>query len=185
MGLRPGIEPGFYISLKMESNHMASKTSGQFGEYTVAAELSRRGLVATTFTRNMEGFDILAINTNTNKSFRVQVKTITSGEWSFQANNYLYFDEETLEKKGKQIITGVKQNNKADYIVLVKRGNERREDKFFILRYPKFVELLKDKYEAFLKRIGGKRPRTPKAMHETLDEADLAKYLENWGVFST
>ena len=37
-----------------------SKLVGQTGEYLVAAELSRRGLIATTFTGNVPHYDIIA-----------------------------------------------------------------------------------------------------------------------------
>jgi hypothetical protein len=36
------------------------KIVGQTGEYLVAAELSRRGLIATTFTGNVPNYDIIA-----------------------------------------------------------------------------------------------------------------------------
>ena len=34
----------------------------QIGEYLAAAELGRRGWIATTFTGSVPGFDILAVN---------------------------------------------------------------------------------------------------------------------------
>ena len=37
-----------------------NKLVGQTGEYLVAAELSRRGLIATTFTGNVPYYDIIA-----------------------------------------------------------------------------------------------------------------------------
>ncbi len=38
----------------------ATKLTGQVGEYLVAAELARRGLIATTFTGNVPHYDIIA-----------------------------------------------------------------------------------------------------------------------------
>jgi hypothetical protein len=38
----------------------STKLVGQAGEYLVAAELSRRGLIATTFTGNVPHYDIIA-----------------------------------------------------------------------------------------------------------------------------
>ena len=38
----------------------SNKLVGQTGEYLVAAELSRRGLIATTFTGNVPHYDIIA-----------------------------------------------------------------------------------------------------------------------------
>jgi hypothetical protein len=48
---------------------------GVAGEYLVAAELSRRGYVATLTLRNTRGIDILASNTDATKVVGIQVKT--------------------------------------------------------------------------------------------------------------
>jgi hypothetical protein len=49
--------------------------TGVAGEYFVAAELSRRGYVASLTLRNTRGIDILASNTDATKSVGIQVKT--------------------------------------------------------------------------------------------------------------
>jgi hypothetical protein len=49
--------------------------TGVAGEYFVAAELSRRGVVATLTLRNTRGIDILASNADATKSVGIQVKT--------------------------------------------------------------------------------------------------------------
>ncbi len=72
--------------------------SGQFGEYIVAAKLCRQDFIATTFTRNMPGFDILALNQKTNKSLRIQVKTVRRGQWSLNAKRFLEFDQKKFDK---------------------------------------------------------------------------------------
>ncbi len=48
---------------------------GVSGEYFVAAELSRRGYVASLTLRNTRGIDILASNRDATKSVGIQVKT--------------------------------------------------------------------------------------------------------------
>jgi hypothetical protein len=48
---------------------------GVTGEYLVAAELSRRGYVATLTLRNTRGIDILASNSDATRSVGAQVKT--------------------------------------------------------------------------------------------------------------
>lgn len=48
---------------------------GIAGEYLVAAELSRRGYVASLTLRNTRGIDILASNLEATKSIGIQVKT--------------------------------------------------------------------------------------------------------------
>ena len=61
---------------------LTSIESGIAGEYFVAAELSRRGLIATLTIKNTKGIDILAAR-HTGQSVGIQVKTAyNSGkEW--------------------------------------------------------------------------------------------------------
>src|SRR5262249_39805385 len=54
----------------------------QTGEYLVAAELSRRGLIATTFTGNVPHYDIIASNEH-GKHVSVQVKASRGSSWQF------------------------------------------------------------------------------------------------------
>ena len=51
----------------------ATKLTGQIGEYLVAAELARRGLIATTFTGNVPHYDIIASDER-GRHLSVQVK---------------------------------------------------------------------------------------------------------------
>jgi hypothetical protein len=53
---------------------LSTTLAGVAGEYLVAAELSRRGYVATLTLRNTRGIDILASNTDATKSVGIQVK---------------------------------------------------------------------------------------------------------------
>ena len=57
--------------------------AGISGEYFVAAELSRRGYVASLTLRNTRGIDVLASNADATKSVGIQVKTCqgTKPEW--------------------------------------------------------------------------------------------------------
>jgi hypothetical protein len=52
---------------------------GIAGEYFVAAELSRRGYLASITLRNSRGVDILATNRDATKSVAIQVKTNQRG----------------------------------------------------------------------------------------------------------
>ncbi|HSY29679.1 MAG TPA: hypothetical protein VK832_19365, partial [Burkholderiaceae bacterium] len=60
----------------------SNKLVGQTGEYLVAAELSRRGYIATTFTGNLPDYDIIASNEK-GKHVSVQVKASRSSSWQF------------------------------------------------------------------------------------------------------
>lgn len=58
----------------MKSTRPNKILTGIAGEYFVAAELSRRGYVASLTLRNTRGIDILASNTDATKSVGIQVK---------------------------------------------------------------------------------------------------------------
>ena len=66
---------------------LSSIQTGVAGEYFVAAELTRRGYVASLTLRNTRGIDILAANVNATKSVGIQVKTsrATRRAWMMNA----------------------------------------------------------------------------------------------------
>lgn len=78
---------------------LTSLLSGVAGEYFVAAELSRRGYLASITLRNTKGVDILCSNADATKTIAIQVKTNrrSNREWvlnqkaeSFYAKNHFY-----------------------------------------------------------------------------------------------
>src|SRR5437667_94085 len=63
-----------------QKSRLTSILSGIAGEYFVAAELSRRGYVASLTLRNTRGIDILASNAEATESVGIQVKTNQGGK---------------------------------------------------------------------------------------------------------
>jgi hypothetical protein len=59
----------------------------QPGEYLVAAELSRRGYITTTFTGNLPCYDIIAVD-DCGGHVVVQVKAIAGKSWQFKATDF-------------------------------------------------------------------------------------------------
>ena len=82
-------------------SELTSLLSGVAGEYFVAAELSRRGFLASITLRNTKGVDILCSNADATKTVAIQVKTNrrSNREWMlnqkaesfFAANHYYVF----------------------------------------------------------------------------------------------
>jgi hypothetical protein len=70
----------------MPSKH---QFTGMWGVYLVAAELSRRGFIASPTSRSVRGADILVTNPNCTKAYSVQVKTnaATFGFWLLNAHS--------------------------------------------------------------------------------------------------
>lgn len=64
-------------------------STGNCGEYFVAAELERRGFTAAVPMSNTKDFDILAINRENNKQIAIQVKTTKykRKEWTLSSKN--------------------------------------------------------------------------------------------------
>lgn len=78
---------------------MASRISGLMsgiaGEYFVAAELTRRGYIASLTLRNTRGIDILASNQNATKSVGIQVKAVQGRGKSWMLNQKVEASEAT------------------------------------------------------------------------------------------
>ena len=59
----------------VKRSRLSTGLSGVAGEYLVAAELSRRGYVASITLRSTRGIDILVSNADATRSVGIQVKT--------------------------------------------------------------------------------------------------------------
>jgi hypothetical protein len=59
----------------MKKDRIPPVLTGVAGEYFVAAELSRRGYIASISLRNTRGIDILATNQDGSRSITIQCKT--------------------------------------------------------------------------------------------------------------
>lgn len=90
---------------------------GNAGEFYVAAELLKRGVVAALAPRNAPGFDILAAKGK--KTIRVRVKTKSSE----------YTDWQWVVKKDGSIFRGLSRKN--DFTVLVNLTLETKDLEFF------------------------------------------------------
>lgn len=128
----------------------------------------------------MPGFDILALNQKTNKSLRIQVKTVKIGEWSLDIKRFLKFDQKKFDQ-GIQKIIGKKKNNETDFFIFVKMENNDKET-FYIIKSGQLQNILYKSYSAFLKKIQGRRPRNSKTTHTAVNEEDLEKYKDNWDI---
>lgn len=62
---------------------ISKSLTGVSGEYFVAAELSRRGYIASLTLRNSKGIDVLVANEEGTKTLGIQVKTNQNSESSW------------------------------------------------------------------------------------------------------
>lgn len=72
---------------------LSSILVGVSGEYFVAAELSRRGYVASITLRNTRGMDVLATNADASRSVGISVKTNRGSKkaWMLNVKAETYF----------------------------------------------------------------------------------------------
>lgn len=153
-----------------------NKLTGQVGEYLVAAELSRRGLIATTFTGNVPHYDIIASD-ESGRHVSVQVKAATSGSWQFA--DLRKFCE--IEFSGnRQVVGNLKPPPVRGLIVVFVKIGESGEDRYYVLKWKTLCKLLAEKHAAFLERNGGVRPKKWDSLHVALKEKMLLPYRDKW-----
>ena len=137
---------------------MASKhqLTGMTGVYLVAAELSRRGFIASPTSRSAFGADLLVTDTKCQRSWAVQVKTNarTFGFW--------LLSQHADELRSRNLI-----------YALVNLRKERTE-----------YYLVPSRVVARCLRIS--RPsKTRKAYWYSVHTEDIVKYKDKWRVFKT
>jgi hypothetical protein len=143
-------------------NKISSINAGVAGEYFVAAELSKRGYIASITLRNTKGIDILATNAEATKSVNIQVKTSQG-----KSRNWI------LNKKAETY-------HAPDlFYVFVNLRAEMDRPEFFIVPSKVVAKFVKRSHAEWLSgsgRNGRKRKDTP--IRQFVDETD--KYFEKW-----
>lgn len=151
------------------------QTTGQVGEYLVAAELCRRGYTATTFTRNVPYFDILAIN-DKNEAQPIQVKSIRGATWQFDAGAYLDISFSNCQQE----VAGKKKLIDPEMILVLVKLVTLGKDEFFILKARDLQDLICRQYADNLKKHNNCRPKSPESTHTAVSPADVEAFRDNW-----
>jgi hypothetical protein len=165
-----------------ERNGMATgrsnKLVGQTGEYLVAAELSRRGLIATTFTGNVPHYDIIASNEK-GKHVSVQVKASRGSSWQF--GDITKFCD--IEFKGKRQIVGkAKRCPVQDLVMVFVVIDINGADRYYILTWRKLRDLMVKSHKAYLTKHSGIRPVKWESFHSAISEDTLKRHKDNWAI---
>jgi hypothetical protein len=156
----------------------SNKLVGQTGEYLVAAELSRLGLIATTFTGNVPHYDIIASNED-GKHVSVQVKASRSSSWQF--GDITRFCE--ISFKGKhQIVGQLKRCPVQRLVVVFVRIDRPGADRYYILRWQRLRDLIVRDHKSYLARSNGVRPQTWDSLHCAISEKTLRPYRDRWDI---
>jgi len=159
----------------------SNQLTKQIGEYLVASELARRGLLAATFSGNVPDFDLIATDLK-GSSCLIQVKTIKGGSWQFSIDK---FAEITFEGDAQRI--GKKKPLPIPELicVFVLTAERYGKDQFFVLEWAQVQEILVRNHKRWLDSHGGKRPRKPMSMHCSIFPKDLQEFKDNWSIINS
>lgn len=142
----------------------------QIGEHLVAAELGRRGYLATPFAGNVPMFDLLAADAR-GYSIPIQVKAINGGSWQFSADKFL----DITVKDGAQIVRGRIELLNPDLVCIFILLKEPGQDEFYI--FP--LRHLQDHCELIYKPRGP-ASKNPMSVHCAIASKDLTRFRDNW-----
>jgi hypothetical protein len=139
---------------------------GVAGEYFVAAELTRRGYIASITLRNTRGIDILASNETASRQVGLQVKSSQKNarEWILSRNAEDYFADNLF------------------YAFVNLKTDQERPD-FFIVPSKIVAESVKDGHARWLKAPGRHgQPHKDSNVRKFQDHD--GEYLESWSLLS-
>lgn len=151
----------------------------QIGEYLVAAELCRRGLIATTFTGNVPDFDIIATN-EVFQTIPIQVKTIRHWYWQLDAKKFITI---SIDNGAQRVIDKISLSN-PDLVCIFVRLISQGDDEFYIFRLRDLQEIIFEHYSQYLEKHGGKRPRNENSTHVSVNPENLKRFEGNWDLIT-
>jgi hypothetical protein len=146
----------------MKDQKLSSILSGVAGEYYVAAELSKRGYIASITLRNSKGVDIVCTNEDASKSAAIQVKTNrrSSRDWMLNQKSEDYFADNL-------------------FYVFVNLNDNLRPPDFFIVSSKDVATHARDSHAEWLKTPGrGGQAHNDSTVRKFSDPDE--EYLNRW-----
>jgi hypothetical protein len=136
--------------------------AGVAGEYFVAAELSRRGHVASITLRNTRGTDIVATNSEATRTITIQCKTSST-----------YKRQWILTQKSEHFFSDT------HFYVFVSLRGEFDRPAYHVVPSKLVAEAIQNGHKNWLKgKSATGKPRKDSAIRNFSDKDD--KYLERW-----
>jgi hypothetical protein len=152
----------------------SNQLTKQVGEYLVAAELGRLGLIAATFSGSVPDYDIVA----TDSAFRsvpVQVKTVNGTSWQFDIRRFV-----DIRLDGTRQIVGEPVVLSNDISCVMLALSRYGADRFYVLPLTGLQELLITMHRKYLEKHNGVRPKKYDSFHAAINEKELAPYKDAW-----
>jgi hypothetical protein len=152
----------------------SNQLTKQIGEYLVAAELGRLGLIAATFSGSVPDYDIIATDP-TFRSVPVQVKAINGGSWQFNIRHFV-----DIRVEGTRQIVGYRVPLSNEIVCVMVVVSRYGTDRFYVLPLITLQDLLVEHYRVYLERHGGVRPKKFDSFHVGVTERDLVPFKDRW-----
>jgi len=160
----------------MAATGRATKLTGAVGEFLVAAELCRSGLLATPFAGNVPHYDIIASG-QSGGHVAVQVKAINGlTTWQFDIRKFVDVQLDGKRQIVKEPLPEPFPGLIVVLVVLITTGRDR----FFILEWKELQETLVSGYKTYLAKHDGIRPRAPESFHTALSISDVERFKGEW-----
>lgn len=154
----------------IQTRRTAYNITGVAGEYFVAAELSRRGWIATMTIKNTPNIDIIATTIDGRRSLSIQVKTRSTGNrqgW-------------ILNKGIETLVPG--HNFLIAFVDL--KGNDDRPD-YFIIPKNRFAKWIAKRHQEWLVTLGRSGRAHVDNPIRAFDKAQFhvfKRYHNNWDI---
>lgn len=145
------------------SGKISNQLIGSAGEYFVAGELSRHGLVAALTMSGTRAFDILAINEYTRQQFTIQVKTTQYKKTTWMLSE----KDEALRGKNA-------------FYVFVRLNGTALPD-YYVVPADDVARYISERHQAWLNAPG--KEHKPNSIREFQVMEYDAKYFQKWDYF--
>jgi len=155
---------------------LSRKLTGQIGEYLVAAELGRRGIIATPFAGNVPDIDIVAYANNMTIPIQVKAKRKKGYAWQFSATKFLEIE---IEDDFQKIIGRNTSLDRDLLCVFLRLGDSLGEEAFFILPQGWLQDFFMRNYK------GGHRTKNPKSYHCAIWEKHMQEHIDRWDLIKS
>ena len=140
---------------------------GRAGELFVAAELNKRGAIATLYLTNTPRVDVVATDPDQHSTVSIQVKTKSPRSRVWQANI------SKLERESKEAA-------ESDFLILVELGDEKEAPTYYVCPLRQFAAQHLKGHRDWLAARGGKRPRSPESPHTSIGMDEVKQWRDRW-----
>jgi len=166
------------------SSGFANQLTKQRGEYLVAAELARRGLLVATFSGNVPDFDLVAVRPDGSTAL-VQVKAMTSSSWQFKIDDFLQVEDD--EVKQIQVVHGLKPLQQSAIFWVMLQLFAEQPPIYWVIKQADVQQIVCDDYVGMLGRctVPGRRPRQWRSHHTAIRPKQLSDHKDRWELIAS